>query len=136
MDSPRGEKGCRIANSHRNERWWSGLSTQMHDVPSLMRQQKENTLLGNIRELGGEVDERGGQWMGKKEAVRYRFDSQDLEWYEVEQREIPGRRTSVLAVPGVSGSRLARISTLPARTSRSGQDDFITARLLPLARDV
>ena len=109
----------------------------LRDGPGLVRRQKEDPLLGNVREaLVGEVETRRGERIGGKEVARYTFDDQDLVWYEVDQSGILSRRTSVIAVPAVFGSRRAPVSTLPAPTPRGRQDVFTDARPLPFARDV
>ena len=72
----------------------------LRDVPGLVRLQKGDTLLSRVREaLGGESEQGGQSKMSEGEAARYLLDDQRLVWYELEQRGIPVRRTSVLAVP-------------------------------------
>ena len=70
------------------------------DVPGLVRLQKNDPLLGKVREaLGGEGGTTRRRRLGEKEVVRYLLDDQGLVWYELEQRGILARRTSVLTVP-------------------------------------
>ena len=48
----------------------------------MVRRQKEDPLLGKLREtLGGEVETRRGERVGEKKVVRYLLDDQDLVWY-------------------------------------------------------
>ena len=72
------------------------------DVPALVRMQRGDSLLGKVREaLGGERRPGWRGQMSEGEVARYLLDDQELVWYEVEQRGILVRRTSVRAVPCV-----------------------------------
>lgn len=67
---------------------------------SEVRLQKGDVILGMVRRaLGG--GERPGEQseMGEREAARYPLDDQGLVWFELAQRGILVRRTSVLAAP-------------------------------------
>ena len=72
----------------------------LRDVPGLVRLQKNDSLLGKVREaIGGEGGTTGRGRLGEKEVARYLLDDQGLVWYELERRGILARRMSVLAVP-------------------------------------
>ena len=72
------------------------------DVPGLVRMQRGDALLGKVgAALGGEGGPGGRGQMSEGKAARYLLDDQGLVWYELEQRGILVRRTSVLAVPRV-----------------------------------
>ena len=72
----------------------------LRDVSGLVKRQKKDSLLGKVREaLGGEGGAEGQGQMSEAEVARYLLDDQWLVWYELEQRGILVRRTSVLAVP-------------------------------------
>ena len=52
VDPPREGKGCRITRNRRNKRWLERAIDSLRDVPGLVRRQKEDPLLGMVRDLG------------------------------------------------------------------------------------
>ena len=72
----------------------------LRDVPGLVKLQKEDSLLGQVKIV---LEEEGGaagqQQLSEAEVARYLLDDQSLVRYELEERVILVRRKSALAVP-------------------------------------
>ena len=72
----------------------------LRDVPGLVKLQKEDSLLGQVKSvLEEEGAAAGQQQLSEAEVARYLLDDQSLVRYELEERVILVRRKSALAVP-------------------------------------